>query len=121
MPTPIGMPDTFGAVLRSTASPTIESVERETRSERLPNISDAVTAKDSEGFDFNGRVRQFVEVVNNDQMDAEKKARAFARGEDNDLHGTMIALQKADISLRLISTVKNRLIEAYREIQRMGA
>ena len=33
----------------------------------------------------------------------------------------MIAMQKADISFRLFASVRNRALEAYREIMRMGA
>jgi len=36
-----------------------------------------------------------------------------------DIHETMIALQKADISVRLLLTIRNKVIEAYREIMRM--
>jgi len=36
-----------------------------------------------------------------------------------DIHETMIAIQKADISMRLLLTVRNKVIEAYREIMRM--
>jgi flagellar hook-basal body complex protein FliE len=33
----------------------------------------------------------------------------------------MIVMQEADISLRLAANVRNRVIEAYREVMRMGA
>lgn len=36
-----------------------------------------------------------------------------------DIHETMIALQKTDISMRMFLTVRNKAIEAYREIMRM--
>ncbi len=36
-----------------------------------------------------------------------------------DIHETMIALQKADISMRLLLTIRNKVLEAYREIMRM--
>jgi len=32
---------------------------------------------------------------------------------------TMVALQKADVSMRLLLTVRNKVIEAYREIMHM--
>ncbi len=37
-----------------------------------------------------------------------------------DIHETMIALQKVDISMRLLLTIRNKAIEAYREIMRMS-
>jgi flagellar hook-basal body complex protein FliE len=36
-----------------------------------------------------------------------------------DIHETMIALQKTDISMRMFLTVRNKAIEAYREVMRM--
>jgi len=36
-----------------------------------------------------------------------------------DLHDGMIALQEADLSMRLLLTVRNKVIDAYKEIMRM--
>jgi flagellar hook-basal body complex protein FliE len=36
-----------------------------------------------------------------------------------DIHETMVAIQKADISMRLLLTIRNKVIDAYREIMRM--
>jgi len=36
-----------------------------------------------------------------------------------EIQDTMIALQKVDISMRLLLTIRNKVIEAYREIMRM--
>jgi len=36
-----------------------------------------------------------------------------------DVHETMIALQKVDISMRLLLTVRNKAIESYKEIMHM--
>jgi flagellar hook-basal body complex protein FliE len=40
-------------------------------------------------------------------------------GESVDLHEMMIAMEKADISLRLMVQVRNKAIDAYHEIMRM--
>ena len=55
------------------------------------------------------------------QVQAEQLADGYAKGTQNDLHGTMIAVEKAHISLKLLANVRNRALEAYREIMRMGA
>jgi flagellar hook-basal body complex protein FliE len=52
---------------------------------------------------------------------ADDAADGYMLGHHQDVHGTMIALQEADVSLRLAANVRNRAIEAYREIMRMGA
>ena len=40
-------------------------------------------------------------------------------GQSNDIHGTMIAIQKAGIALDLVMEVRNKVIAAYDEIKRM--
>ena len=45
----------------------------------------------------------------------------FASGAQGNLHETLLAVDKADISLKLMVTVRNRLLDAYRELMRMGA
>jgi flagellar hook-basal body complex protein FliE len=43
----------------------------------------------------------------------------FARGARDDIHGTMIALSKADIELRFASNVRNKVVDAFYELWRM--
>ena len=71
--------------------------------------------------DFGDRVRELVESVDSEQKVAEAAANDFAEGRSNDIHGTMIAQQRAEVSFRLLASVRNRALEAYREIMRMGA
>ena len=40
-------------------------------------------------------------------------------GEEVDLHTVLLEMQKADTSFRTLVQVRNRLIEAYKEIMRM--
>ena len=55
------------------------------------------------------------------QVDAQRAVDSFAKGMDGRIHETMITVEKADISLKYIVAVRNKLIEAYKEILRMGA
>ncbi|MEZ4336610.1 MAG: flagellar hook-basal body complex protein FliE [Sandaracinaceae bacterium] len=70
--------------------------------------------------DFGRHVREAIESVESTQQNAQAAAQAYANGERNDLHGTMIALEQADITFRLVSNLRTRLVEAYREVMRMG-
>ncbi len=49
---------------------------------------------------------------------AEQRARELAQGE-GDVVETMVALSKADLSLRLAVNIRNRALEAYNEIMRL--
>ena len=47
-------------------------------------------------------------------------AAAFERGDPSaDLGRTMVAIQKADLSLRAMTEVRNKLVDAYKEIMNM--
>ena len=78
-------------------------------------------ANEANRADFGDRVRELVESVDHEQKVAEVAANDFAEGRSNDIHGTMIAQQRAEVSFRLLASVRNRALEAYREIMRMGA
>ena len=44
----------------------------------------------------------------------------YAVGEGKgDLQETMVALEKADVSFRLMMQIRNKVLEAYQEIMRM--
>jgi flagellar hook-basal body complex protein FliE len=50
---------------------------------------------------------------------AQNAAQAFAAGTRDDIHGTMLALSKADIELRVVGNVRNKVIDAFYELWRM--
>ena len=45
----------------------------------------------------------------------------FAQGENGSLHETLISVEKADISFKFMMSVRNKMVDAYREVMRMGA
>ena len=57
-------------------------------------------------------------AVEEAQLEADGEARKVALGGGN-LHETAIALEKADISMRVLTKVRNKLVEAYQEVMRM--
>ena len=44
---------------------------------------------------------------------------AFASGSVDDIHGTMIAMKKADIETKLVVSVRNKLLDAWNDLWRM--
>ena len=60
-----------------------------------------------------------LQKVDNMQMDADAQAEKVALGGGN-LHEMSLALEKADVSMRLAMKVRNKLIDAYQEIMRMS-
>ena len=50
---------------------------------------------------------------------ASSAASEFAAGRRDDIHGTMLAMSKADIELHLVGTVRNKVMDAFYELWRM--
>ncbi|MDH3588741.1 MAG: flagellar hook-basal body complex protein FliE [Gammaproteobacteria bacterium] len=70
--------------------------------------------------DFGELLRQSIDKVNATQSEAGVLAQKFDSGDPNvDLTEVMLALQKADISFKAMTEVRNKLVDAYREIMNM--
>ena len=57
--------------------------------------------------------------VNKLQLDSDIKMQELATGKTQNIHEPMILAEKADISLKLMVQVRNKVIEAYQEFMRM--
>ena len=68
---------------------------------------------------FAETLQSAVGQVNENQVAADRAVEKLQTGESRNLHEVMISLEKADISMRLLVQVRNKVIEAYQEIMRM--
>lgn len=57
--------------------------------------------------------------VNRLQFNAEDQARAFAAGDVEDVHDVALAINKAKFALDLTVRVRDKLLDAYRELSQM--
>ncbi len=71
-----------------------------------------------EGPRFADVLQNAIEKVNGDQLQANQAMQDFASGKETSLHGTLLALEKADLSFRMMMQVRNKLLDAYNEIMR---
>lgn len=90
----------------------------------IPPISSPITdtsktAKPQDGA-FGKIVGQAINDVNQKMSEAGKAVEALTSGTSKDIHGTMISMEKASISFQLISQIRNKIIDAYKEVQRMS-
>lgn len=76
------------------------------------------TAEANEGPSFAAVLQKMVAAASAQDRDAGAKAEALAAGRTDDLHGTMIAMKEADISLKLVGNVRNKLLDAFHELWR---
>lgn len=72
------------------------------------------------GPDFAAVFQQSVADANRLQVVSTEKAQALARGATDDLHGTMISVKEAEISMKLVGSVRNKLLDAFHELWRIN-
>jgi flagellar hook-basal body complex protein FliE len=70
--------------------------------------------------DFSALLKQSIDGVNETQQRAGKLAQAFETGAaDVNLSEVMLSLQKASISFQAMTQVRNKLVEAYKDVMNM--
>jgi len=82
-------------------------------------INESVKPSQSSGSgSFEQAIKDAIKEVSNVQNEAEKAIENFATGEVKDIHTVVIAMEKADLSLQTLMSVRNKLLTAYEEIMR---
>ena len=68
---------------------------------------------------FQEMLQKAIERVESSRVTANEAVEKFVSGEDQDLHTTMLANQKASLDFDLILQVRNKVIQGYQEVMRM--
>ena len=68
---------------------------------------------------FAETLKDAVQNVNQAQQQADRKMEELATGKNHNIADVMITAEKADLSLKLMVQVRNKIIEAYQEIMKM--
>jgi flagellar hook-basal body complex protein FliE len=85
--------------------------------EQLQRTESVPTGKSS----FGDVLKEAISEVNNLSNAADAAIqKQLASGETTDLHSTMIALEKAEVSFQLMMQIRNKILQAYEEIMRMS-
>lgn len=91
----------------------------------LPTVSvveQAAGSYSNSGVRANGfmdSLQQAISHANDIQLGANQATEALMTGQTQNIHQTMAALQEADVSFQLMMQIRNKLVSAYEEIQRM--
>ena len=80
-----------------------------------PTASPVIQAETS----FGDILKTMVAQTNEQQQNADLALQQLNTGGEKNLHEAMIAMEKADISLRYTIQVRNKAIDAYQEVMRM--
>ncbi|HEU4683471.1 MAG TPA: flagellar hook-basal body complex protein FliE [Nitrospira sp.] len=76
-------------------------------------------ARGAEAGAFLDQLKGAIAQANDVQLQASQAVDDLMTGKTDNIHRTMVALQQADISFQLMMQVRNKLVGAYEEIQRM--
>lgn len=86
----------------------------------FPAPPPAGLATPQEGPSFGDLLHRSLTEVNDLQLQADASIERLARGEIQDVHQVMIAAEEAGVAFELVMEIRNRLMEAYQELMRMG-
>lgn len=60
-----------------------------------------------------------INKVNEAQVSADNKVEGFIKGEDVTMHDVMLSMQESQLSMQLLIEVRNKVVEAYQELNRV--
>ena len=89
---------------------------------KMQNIPDIKTTANISGegaSSFGNIINNEIEKLNNQQIKADQLTQGFISGKVEDLHTVLIATEEARLSLELAVQVRNKCVEAYKEINNM--
>ena len=77
------------------------------------------SVSEASSVSFADTLQNAVMKVNDLQQTADVKMEKLSTGETTDIADVKIAAEKADIALRLMTSIRNKMIDAYQEIMKM--
>lgn len=102
------------------SSPEISQVLAQMRVIRAQVNDAAPTVGQPAEAGFHDLLRRSIDAVNETQQTANAQRTAFEQGDDSvDLAGVMIAAQKSSVSFQAMVEVRNKLVEAYKDVMNM--
>ncbi len=82
----------------------------------LPGLGQLASAK-TDGPSFKNVLLDSIQEVNSMQQSADRAVEQLVAGEDVSPAEVLTAVQKADIAFRLMMQMRNKMVQAYNEIQ----
>lgn len=70
--------------------------------------------------EFSNVLEKVISDVNESQLVSNEKVNQFIKGEDVAVHDVMIAMNEAQMSMQLLLEARNKIVEAYQEINRLS-
>jgi flagellar hook-basal body complex protein FliE len=74
---------------------------------------------EKKGTSFSEVLKDSISKVGELEKEANQQTEKLVKMEGQDIHNTMIAVEKADLSFQLMMQIRNKIITAYEEIMRI--
>lgn len=81
-------------------------------------VNTTVDKTEASNTDFSKILKESLEEVNDTQVKGDRAMADIATGEVKDLHQAAIAINKAEMSMKVMLEIRNKALNAYKEIAR---
>ena len=85
----------------------------------LTTILSQKDKKNEKTYGFGELLKDYINDVNNKQINADKTIDRFLKGEEKDITNVVLSVEKAEVSLQLFLQIRNKIVQAYQDIMRM--
>jgi flagellar hook-basal body complex protein FliE len=85
----------------------------------VPNSSGSDLGNETGGLSFSDVLKNAVNTVNSVNDNAAAQVNNLIQGGSADMNDVMIAVEKADVSFQLMMEVRNKIVNAYQDIEKM--
>jgi flagellar hook-basal body complex protein FliE len=85
----------------------------------MPEPSSLGAADNGEGLDFGAVLKNAVQSVDQLNGNAGAQVNNLLQSGSGDMTSVMIAVEKADVSFQLMMQVRNKIVNAYQDIEKM--
>ncbi len=87
---------------------------------RIQPPSQKFKADQAEVNNQNLSFNELLDSLSNTQQTSDDLIQKLASGENVDLHQVMIAVEQTDVSFKVAMAIRDKLLEAYRDVMRMN-
>jgi flagellar hook-basal body complex protein FliE len=85
----------------------------------LPSVPALDSGNGIGGTSFSDVLKNAVNTVDSLHNNAASQVSSMLQGASGDMNGVMIAVEKADVSFQLMMQVRNKIVNAYQDIEKM--
>jgi len=89
---------------------------------QIRDIENTITTptkkNNSSDVSFGDTLKKYINDANDMQIEADKDIQKIIAGEDIDAHEVMTAVEKASMSFEMVMEIRNKMLEAYREVMK---